>query len=114
MKLHYSELDKGIRFIRLVGKLDAAGVKEIEVEFTGYCAGEAIRILVDLSEVDGLAVDGIRFLTLTAKSLAGRGGRMALLSPTTGVQAALEKAGIPSIIPTYSYHESAETVLLAT
>jgi len=114
MKVHYSELDKGCRFIRLVGKLDAAGVKEIEAEFSGYCAGEAIRILVDLAEVDGLAEDGIHFLTATAKSLAGRGGKMVLLNPVTGVQTGLEKAGVPSVIPIYSYLESAETVLLAT
>jgi len=63
--------------------------------------------------VDSIASDGVRFLTMTARALAGRGGRMVLLSPVTGVQRELEKAGIPSIIPTYSYHESAETVLLA-
>lgn len=113
MKLRYSELDKGIRLIELAGKLDAAGIKEIEAEFTGYCMGESIRILVDLSEVDYLAPDGIRFLTKIAKSLAGRGGKMALLNPIAGVQTGLEKAGIPSVIPVYAYLESAETVLLS-
>ncbi|MFZ5820289.1 MAG: STAS domain-containing protein [Chloroflexota bacterium] len=106
-------MDKGIRLIELAGRLDAAGIKEIEAAFTDYCAGEGIRMLVDLSEVDSVASDGIRFLTKIARSLAGRGGKMALLNPIAGVQTGLEKAGVPSVIPTYSYFESAETVLLA-
>jgi anti-anti-sigma factor len=68
---------------------------------------------VDLSEVDFLASIGIRLLTLTAKSVARRGGRMALVGAIPEVQRVLEITGIPSIIPVYSNFESAETVLMA-
>jgi anti-anti-sigma factor len=69
-------------------------------------------VVVDLSEVDFLASIGIRLLTLTAKSIASRGGRMVLLNPTADVQHVLEVTGIPAIIPVYSYLESAETILM--
>jgi len=113
MELHYSELENDIRVIKLVGELDITGVGAIETKFAGYCAGENARVLVDLSDVTFLASIGIRLLTLTAKSVASRGGRMVLLHPTPDVRSVLEITGIPAIIPMYDGLESAETVLLS-
>ena len=112
MELHYSELDNNIRLIKLIGKLDIVGTGEIETQFAGYCNGENVWAAVDLSEVDFLASIGIRMLTLTAKSVARRGGKMALVGPNPEVQRILELTGIPAIIPMYSKFESAEAVLL--
>ena len=113
MDLQYSEFNNDIRMIKLIGKLDIMGVGQIETQFAGYCGGEKARVVVDLSEVDFLASIGIRLLTLTAKSVASRSGRMVLLNPTPDVLHVLEVTGIPAIIPVYSYYESAETILLA-
>lgn len=111
MDLQYSALDNHIRLIKLSGKLDIIGTGEIETRFAGYCGGENVRVIVDLSDVDFLASIGIRLLTLTAKSVASRGGKMVLLNPNPDVQHVLEITGIPAIIPIYSQFESAETVL---
>lgn len=113
MQLLYSELDKSIRLIKLSGTLDVVGTGEIETVFSGYCSGDQVRVVVDLSEVDFLASIGIRLLTLTAKAVASRGGKMALIGPQPDVQNVLEITGIPAIIPVYSQFESAEAVLLA-
>lgn len=113
MELHYSDTENGIRLIRLIGKLDIVGAGEIKTKFTGHCAGEKVRVVVDISKVDFLASIGIRLLMLTAKSVASRGGQMILLNPIPEVQHTLEMTGIPSIIPIYSSMESAEAVLLA-
>mgnify|MGYP001568040148 CR=1 FL=1 len=113
MELHASELDNGISLIKINGKLDIIGVGEIETKFAGYCAGTNVRIIVDISGVDFLASIGIRLLTVNAKSLASRKGKMVLLNPTAEVQQVLEITGIPAIIPIYSQLESAETILLA-
>jgi len=113
MELQYNELDNNIRLINLTGTLDVVGVGKIETKFAGYCSGDNVRVLVDLSEVDFLASIGIRMLMLTAKSLASRGGRMVLLNPIPEVHNVLEITGIPGIIPIYSSLESAQTVLLA-
>jgi len=114
MDLQYSELAHNIRLIKLKGKLDILGTGEIEAQFTDYRGGENARVVVDLSEVEFLASIGIRLLTLTAKSVAGRGGKMVLLNPTPDVHHVLEVTGIPGIIPIYSHLESAETVLMAS
>ena len=114
MELQYSELNNNIRSLRLIGTLDVVGVAKIETKFAGYCSGDNVRVLVDLSEVDFLASIGIRLLKLTAKSIASRDGRMVLLNPIPEVHNVLEITGILAIIPIYSSLESAETVLLAS
>jgi anti-sigma B factor antagonist len=112
MEMHYSELENKIRLIKMIGKLDITGVGMIETKFTGYCAGENPRVLVDLSDIEFLASIGIRLLMLNAKSILGRGGRMVLINPSPEVRSVLEITGIPAIIPIYDGLESAETVLL--
>ena len=112
MELQYSELENQIKRIKLIGSLDILGVGAIETKFAAYCAGENSRVIVDLSHVDFLASIGIRLLTINAKSLASRGGRMALVGATSDVRKVLEVTGIPDIIPVYDGIESAETVLL--
>ncbi len=99
MELQYSKWDNDIRMIKLVGKLDIIGTGEIETKFTGYCAGDKVRVIVDLSEVNFLASIGIRLLLLTAKSIAKRGGKMVILNPIPNVQNVLEVTGIPSHHP---------------
>lgn len=113
MELQYSELNNGIRSIKLIGKLDAEGYNSVDLKFTAHCSGDNLRVLVDLSNVNFLASIGIRMLTMNAKSLATRNGKMVLLKPIPDVQNVLEMTGIPAVIPVYSSQESAETVLLA-
>jgi anti-sigma B factor antagonist len=111
MELQFNTGDDGIRLIKLIGKLDIIGTGEIKTKFMNHCAGDKVRMVVDLSEVDFLASIGVRLLVLTAKSVASRGGKMIILNPIPEVQKVLEVAGIPAIIPIYSHFESAETVL---
>ena len=112
MEIQYSELSNSIRVIKLKGRLDIIGAGQIETRFAGYCSGEHVRVMVDLSEVEFLASIGIQLLVLNAKSLASRNGKMALVNPSQETLQVLEIAGIPSIIPVYSHMESAEAVLL--
>jgi anti-sigma B factor antagonist len=114
MELQYSELDNNIRLIKLQGKLDIIGTGQIEAPFAGYCGGENARVVVDLSAVEFLASIGIRLLTLTAKSVASRGGKMVLLNPNPDVHHVLDVTGITAIVPVYSNFESAEVILTAS
>ena len=113
MKLQSKELENGIRLIKLTGKLDMYGVNSIDIEFIRRCAGDNLRVLVDLSGVNYISSIGFPMLINSAKSVASRGGKMALLSPQRNVAEILELTGIPLIIPIYSDLESAKMGVLA-
>lgn len=113
MELQYSKLENNLRLIKLIGRLDISGVNEIETKFSDCCSGENPRVIVDLSGVDFLASIGIRLLTLSAKLIASRGGRMVLLNPTSDVKDVLDITGVPAIIPIYYDLKSAEAALTA-
>src|SRR5512138_3587121 len=112
MQLQYSQLEEGIRLIKLSGTLDMNGTYAIEVEFVRHCARENIRVLVDLSKVNYISSIGIPMLVNAAKSVAKHGGRLALLSPQRSVEEILELAGIPPIIPIYTDLASAKAALV--
>ncbi len=111
MKLRYQELDGGIRLIKLIGALDMTGTYSIEIEFVRQCAGDNVRVLVDLSKVNYLSSIGIPMLINTAKSVTSRGGKFALLNPQQNVAEVLDIVGIREIIPIFTDLESARAGL---
>jgi anti-anti-sigma factor len=113
MKLQYSELDGGIRLIKLSGALDMNGTYSVEIEFVRQCAGDNVRVIVDLSRVNYISSIGIPMLINTAKSVSSRGGKMVLLNPQRNVAEVLEITGIPQIIPIYTDLESATAAVTA-
>ena len=113
MKLEYSELDNGIRLIKLIGKLDLDGTNSVDKQFMQYCAGENIFVLVDLAQVNFLSSIGIPMLIATAKAIAKRGGRMAFLNPQTNVKSVLDITGVSNIIRIYKDLEIAKERLIS-
>jgi anti-anti-sigma factor len=112
MRLQYSELDSGIRLIRLNGTLDINGVSRVEREFVRCCAGENVCVIVDLSKVNYISSIGIPLLINSAKAVVKNGGRMALLNPQNNVENVLELTGIPLIIPIHHDLSTAVTAIL--
>ena|SRR5688572_1393460 len=113
MQLEFDKLENGIRLIRLIGALDLSGRYSIEIEFVRQCAGEDVRVLVDLSEVDYISSIGVYMLVTSANSVASRGGKMALLGPQPTVLDVLDLTGILQVISIYSDLDSAKAGLSA-
>lgn len=113
MKLEFNELENGIRLIKLIGALDLSGRYSIEIEFVRLCAGENVRVLVDLSDVEYISSMGVHMLVTSANSIAGQGGRIALLNPQPTVLNVLDLTGIMQLIPIYPDLESAKVGLSA-
>ena len=107
MKIDYTELKDGIRLIKLDGRLDLNGTYSIEVQFVNQCAGDNVRVLVDLSGVNYVSSVGIPMLVNTAKSVVSRGGKMAFLSPQDNVLKVLELVGVTQVIPIYNNQSKA-------
>lgn len=112
MRLQYSELDNGIRLIKLNGTLDMNGVSRVEVEFVRRCSGENVCVLVDLSKVNYISSIGIPLLINSAKTVLRNGGKMALLNPQSNVENVLDMTGIPLIIPVHHDLDAAVAAIL--
>ena len=102
MKLDFSELESGIRLIKLSGRLDLNGTYSVEVSFVRHCQGENVRVIVDLSGVNYISSVGIPMLVNTAKSVMDRGGKFVLLSPPNNVKGVLEMVGVFHSIKVYN------------
>lgn len=113
MKLDYSELDNGIRLLKLNGTLDMNGTYSIEIQFVRHCAGENARVLVDLAKVNFMSSIGIPLLVNTAKSIVSRGGKVVFLNPQDNVLKVLEMVGVPEMIPIHTDMDSAIAELTA-
>jgi len=107
MKLEYTELQDGIRLIKLEGRLDLNGTYSIEVQFVNRCEGDKVHVLVDLSEVSYVSSVGIPMLVNTAKSVVNRGGKMVFINPQENVIKVLELVGVAQVIPIYQDQKTA-------
>ena len=114
MDLEYSELDNGVRVIKLFGKLDLDGVNSIDRQFVQHCAGDNVFVLVDCSRVTYVSSIGIPLLINSARAVTNRGGRLALVAPQTNVKAVLDMTGVSHIIRIYNDIESGKTRVQTT
>ena len=112
MELQYTELENGVRLIKLIGILDMQGTFSVQIQFARLCEGENIRVLVDLSKVTYLSSIGIPMLINTARSVSSQGGKMGLVGPIYDVHRVLEITGVPQIISIYHDFDTAVADIL--
>ncbi|HEY1505264.1 MAG TPA: STAS domain-containing protein [Stellaceae bacterium] len=112
MDMTVEELSGGTTLVALRGRLDVAGAGAIELKFNAT-AGSRKALVVDLSGVPFVASMGMRLLLLVGKTMAARGGKMALLSPLPEVASVLHTAGIDTIIPICTAREAAVAAVAA-
>ncbi|MEN3951690.1 STAS domain-containing protein [Iodidimonas sp. SYSU 1G8] len=94
-----SDLGGNILKVALHGRLDTAGVDQIETRFSATLVPGAHNAVVDLSDVSFVASMGVRMFISVARALSQKGCRMVLLSPQVGVNDMFGAAAIPKIIP---------------
>lgn len=112
MEMSVEELPGSVTLVTLRGRLDVAGAGQIELKFNAT-AGARKAVVVDMSGVPFVASMGMRLLLLVGKTMAARGGKMALLSPAPEVAAVLHTAGIDSIIPICTARDAAVAAVAA-
>ena len=113
MEMNIEELPGGgPTLVVLRGRLDVAGASQIELKFNAT-AGARKAVVVDMSGVSFVASMGMRLLLLVGKTMAARGGKMALLSPLPEVSSVLHTAGIDSIIPICTARDAAVAAVAA-
>lgn len=98
MEIQIDSSDPALRRVKLVGRLDAAGVGRVDVRFLAATAGSGLDSIADLSGVEFLASLGIRLLVDAARSTAAKGRRLVLVVPEGLVAETLRDGGIDQLI----------------
>ncbi len=101
MEISEQTLDGNIVKISLSGRMDLAGVKTIEKDFSRMTEAPRSAIIVDMSDVAYMASIGIRSLLINAKSVSARGGKYVISSMQSDVRNVLEVTGIDQLIKVY-------------
>ncbi|MDD3118634.1 MAG: STAS domain-containing protein [Victivallales bacterium] len=97
------------RYILLVlsGRLDMAGVREVEIAFAENTSGADRTVLVDMTEVPFVASMGVRMLLSAAKRLHGSGKRVVLINIDAMVMEVLKMSGVESLFDFAADRETA-------
>jgi anti-sigma B factor antagonist len=107
MELEIKNQSDQITHLALRGRLDTAGVGDVELKFTGHTVPRAKPLLLDMSGVTFLSSLGLRMLLTVAKALDHRGAKTVLLRPQPAVREVLKLSGFDQVIPIHNDNETA-------
>lgn len=111
MELTYEDLEDGVRRIRLAGRMDVDGAREIDLKFTSLAAAKQAFVIIDLAFVDFLSSLGLGTLVRSAKAQMSRQGKVVLFSPQPHVAKVLETTQVDRIVPVvYDFEEARRAV----
>ena len=104
------EATEAFTHVAVRGRLDAAGVGEVDLKLTAQTAARRKPAIIDLTEVGFMASLGIGMLVTIAKSMRARGLHVVVVagSPVGDV---LRMTNIASLIPVVATREDAIRVL---
>lgn len=99
MEMQEIKNEGGVIMLKLVGRLDLAGVGQIEGAFKQK-TGEALKgLLLECSELSFLASLGMRMLMMAAKTMQANSGKVVIITPQEEVENALRMSGLDQVIP---------------
>ena len=99
MQLQTGEAVEGILTVALIGRLDTPGVDQIETSLTAQLVPRGARAIVDLSQVTFIGSGGIRMFITIARTLARRGGKLALYGAQPLVAEVFETTSLNTLVP---------------
>ena len=111
MILQVIRSDDELTHVKLSGRVDLAGIGDLDREFTRQTVPRRKPVIVDISDVDYIASIGLRMLVTAAKALDKFGARMVLLNPHPDVEDVLRTAGFDKVMPIeHDYDSALETI----
>jgi anti-anti-sigma factor len=111
MQMDVTEHNDHYTLIRLVGRLDLAGVGAIELRFGALCSGAKGAAIIDMNGVDFVASLGMGMLVSAARTAKGRGKPMMLMGVQPPVAEALRAAALHQLLPMVDDMAAAEAQL---
>jgi anti-anti-sigma factor len=111
MKMTILERDDDITHVVLTGRLDTTGALDIRERFSEATAARERPAIVDLSEIEFLASQGIGLLLANGKRLMKTGHKLILLNPLGMVETVLKFSKLDKLMPIASDLDEAIRIL---
>lgn len=106
-ELNLIEATEALTHVAVRGRLDAAGVGEVELKLTSQTVARRLPVVIDLSETTFIASLGIGMLVGIAKSMRDHRIPLVVLVGRTQVRDMLELTTVDAIIPLAATREEA-------
>ena len=105
------ETSDELTHVRLSGRLDIAGVDQIETTFTATVCPKNKPTLVDVSGITFMASMGIRMLVSAARQLTRRGAKIVLYGAPAIVRESIERTALDDLLPMVKDEQAARAEL---
>lgn len=99
MEMTVDPIGEGVVRVVLRGRLDTPGVDAIETRLTATVVARGDAAIVDLSGVEFAGSMAIRMFMTIARSLARKGGRIALFAAQPGVAQVFDMVELDKVLP---------------
>ncbi|HEY3319546.1 MAG TPA: STAS domain-containing protein [Planctomycetota bacterium] len=86
--------DGGALLIKVSGRVDTSSCRELHDRIEVLFRGGNFRLLIDMSEIDGLCSSGISVLLTADATARAHGGSLMLLDPSVKTQTMLMILGV--------------------
>lgn len=97
MELRVEDLANGVTVANLSGRMDIDGARFVDMQFN-VLGNSRSKLVVDMSGVNFIASMGLRTLMTCARSVAAKGGRMAIAAPQPNVMKVLDTTGMAELV----------------
>ena len=91
----------GVEVVALKGRLDSGTSGDFEAKLSDMVASGAMRMVLDLRELDYISSAGLRVFLKAAKELKQKKGHISLCSAKDYIREVLEMSGFVSFLPLY-------------
>ncbi len=97
--------------VELIGALDVASTRSIELKFTASTAARHRPLIVDMSQVTFLASTGIGMLVQVARTLGLDKHPLVLLAPTDAIAGVIRQSRLDSLLQIAATLDEAMTLV---
>jgi anti-anti-sigma factor len=111
MELFVEEFEVDGAVVKMAGRLDLAGVQEIDLPIS-VASGKYKKLIIEMIDVDFISSLGLRLIITTARAVAAKGGRLVLAAPQLAVANVLQVSGFDKLISIASDADAARALLV--
>ena len=111
MELFVEEFEVDGAVVKMAGRLDLAGVQEIDLPIS-VASGKYKKLIIEMIDVDFISSLGLRLIITTARTVAAKGGRLVLAAPQLAVANVLQVSGFDKLISIASDAAAARALLV--